>query len=74
MATKTLTLAEVAVRMAYNGLPMTVMGVRYRVQKSNRAGNKFKFRKVMGPKRRLVDGLAEHEVVQLCRLWKNLHL
>lgn len=74
MATKILTLEEVAHLMTYKGVPLTVQAVRYRVLKSNRSGNKFVFRKTMSPRRRLVDGLAQHEVTQLCKLWKNLHV
>jgi hypothetical protein len=63
------------VMMTWKGLPMSIMGVRYRIEKSNRAGvTNIKLRKVMGPKRRYVDAVAKHEAERLCNLWKSLHL
>ena len=69
------TLDKVAVMMAYrDGLALTVPAVRYRIKKSNRAGGNFKLVKVMGPKRRYVDGLPDYQARNLCKLWQTLHL
>lgn len=68
------TLEEAARAMAWQGQPLSIQAVRYRVEKANRAGYKIFYAKVKSPKGRWVDGLKQSEVQTLCRLWKNLHV
>jgi hypothetical protein len=74
MTKKILTLEKVAGRMVWKGVALSVQAVRWRVKKAIRAGHNMKFKKVLSPRRRLVDGLSESQVDTLCLLWKNTHV
>ena len=73
MESKILTLAQAALEIKWNDIPLTVQAVRYRIKKAQLLGYDIKIRKATGRRGRMVEGISQTEVKLICKLWKNLH-